>query len=104
MSARHNAAAAVGSYAMQYCAVCGPNAHEPFDPEPSSSRHIARTPSRAFKQRRLPCHLRLQAAVEFHKRFDPMYSDARNRIRDLGPFSHFASHMAQPKQQLDTFR
>ncbi|KAG2442217.1 hypothetical protein HYH02_009701 [Chlamydomonas schloesseri] len=44
------------------------------------------------------------ACVEFHKRFDPMYSDARNRAAGLGPFSHFASHMAQPKQQLDTFR
>ncbi|KAG2491936.1 hypothetical protein HYH03_009669 [Edaphochlamys debaryana] len=44
------------------------------------------------------------ACVEFHKRFDPMYGDARNRAAGLGPFSHFASHMAQPKQQLDTFR
>jgi D-galacturonate reductase len=42
-------------------------------------------------------------AVEYHKRFDPIYSDARHRIRSLGPFSHFASFMAQPKQQLATF-
>jgi len=46
----------------------------------------------------------LQLAVEYHKRFDPIYSDARNRARQLGPFSYFYSYMAQPKQQLDTFR
>ena len=40
-----------------------------------------------------------------HKRFDPMYSDARDRIRtDLGQFSYFYSFMSQPKFQLDTFR
>ncbi len=40
-----------------------------------------------------------------HKRFDPMYSDARDRIRDgLGEFSYFYSFMSQPKFQLDTFR
>eukprot|EP00882_Tetradesmus_deserticola_P003525 GHRQ01003730.1.p1 GENE.GHRQ01003730.1~~GHRQ01003730.1.p1 ORF type:complete len:435 (+),score=181.80 GHRQ01003730.1:307-1611(+) len=43
-------------------------------------------------------------AVEYHKRFDPIYSDARNRARQLGPFSYYYSYMAQPKQQLDTFR
>lgn len=46
----------------------------------------------------------LQVAVEYHKRFDPIYSDARNRIRHLGPFSYYYSYMAQPKQQLDTFK
>ncbi|GLI67187.1 hypothetical protein VaNZ11_011405 [Volvox africanus] len=44
------------------------------------------------------------ACVEFHKRWDPMYSDARNRARQLGLFSHFSALMTQPKQQLDTFR
>ncbi|KAF8062958.1 ydgJ [Scenedesmus sp. PABB004] len=43
-------------------------------------------------------------AVEYHKRFDPIYADARNRARSLGPFSYYYSYMAQPKQQLDTFR
>lgn len=42
--------------------------------------------------------------VEVHKRYDPMYSDARNRIRQLGDFGYFASYMSQPKHQLDTFR
>ncbi|CAF0859508.1 unnamed protein product [Rotaria sordida] len=43
--------------------------------------------------------------IEVHKRFDPMYSDARDRIRDgLGEFSYFYSFMSQPKFQLDTFR
>lgn len=43
-------------------------------------------------------------AVEFHKRWDPIYSDARSRIQQLGPFSFFSSTMTQPKQQIDTFR
>ncbi|NOX53829.1 MAG: Gfo/Idh/MocA family oxidoreductase [Planctomycetes bacterium] len=44
------------------------------------------------------------AAMEVHKRWDPIYTDARDRIRDLGEFSHFASYMSQPKSQLETFR
>jgi predicted dehydrogenase len=46
----------------------------------------------------------LQVGVEYHKRFDPIYADARDRIRQLGPFSYYYSYMAQQKQQLDTFR
>ncbi|CAF0754461.1 unnamed protein product [Didymodactylos carnosus] len=42
--------------------------------------------------------------IEVHKRFDPMYSDARDRIQTLGDFSYFYSYMSQPKFQLDTFR
>ena len=43
-------------------------------------------------------------AVEDHKRFDPIYVDARDRVRaQLGPFSYFSSTMTQPKAQLDTF-
>ncbi|KAJ3078872.1 hypothetical protein HK102_004184, partial [Quaeritorhiza haematococci] len=43
-------------------------------------------------------------AIEFHKRFDPIYSDARERIRTLGDFGYFTSYMSQPKAQLHTFR
>jgi D-galacturonate reductase len=43
-------------------------------------------------------------AVEVHKRWDPMYADARERMQTLGGFSHFVSHMTQPKFQLETFR
>jgi D-galacturonate reductase len=43
-------------------------------------------------------------AVEYHKRFDPIYVDARDRVRaQLGKFSYFSSTMTQPKVQLDTF-
>ncbi|KAH6565772.1 hypothetical protein BASA50_003373 [Batrachochytrium salamandrivorans] len=42
--------------------------------------------------------------IEFHKRFDPIYSDARERIRSLGDFGFFSSYMSQPKFQLHTFR
>lgn len=43
-------------------------------------------------------------AMEVHKRWDPIYSDAREKIRNLGDFSHFSSYMSQPKSQLDSFR
>ena len=43
-------------------------------------------------------------AMEVHKRWDPIYIDARDRIRSLGDFSFFQSYMSQPKSQLMTFR
>jgi len=43
-------------------------------------------------------------AMEVHKRWDPIYSDARDQVRQLGHFSFFASYMSQPKPQLETFR
>jgi len=43
-------------------------------------------------------------AMEVHKRWDPIYADARDRIRQLGDFSFFSSFMSQPKYQLETFR
>lgn len=43
-------------------------------------------------------------AVEVHKRWDPMYTDARDRIKTLGPFSYLYSYMSQPKHQLETFK
>merc|ERR1719379_2797367 len=42
--------------------------------------------------------------AELHKRWDPFYVDARDRIRNLGPFSYYWAYMSQPKRQLDTFR
>ena len=42
--------------------------------------------------------------VEVHKRFDPIYRDARDRIASLGNFSFFQAYMSQPKHQLETFR
>jgi D-galacturonate reductase len=42
--------------------------------------------------------------IEVHKRFDPMYTDACDRIQSLGPFSFFTSYMSQPKHQLETFK
>ncbi|KAH7318363.1 putative D-galacturonic acid reductase [Stachybotrys elegans] len=42
--------------------------------------------------------------VEHHKRFDPVYSDARFRAQKLGDFNYYYSYMAQPKFQLDTFK
>ncbi|KDQ11622.1 hypothetical protein BOTBODRAFT_35283 [Botryobasidium botryosum FD-172 SS1] len=42
--------------------------------------------------------------VEHHKRFDPVYSDARARAQTLGEFNFFTAWMSQPKSQLETFR
>ena len=42
--------------------------------------------------------------VEVHKRYDPMYVDARDRICNLGDFSYMNAYMSQPKHQLETFR
>ena len=48
---------------------------------------------------------RVLVAVEVHKRWDPMYTDARDRIQSsLGPFSYIYSYMSQPKHQLETFK
>jgi D-galacturonate reductase len=41
--------------------------------------------------------------LEVHKRFDPIYADARDNIKIYGGFSYFNSYMSQPKSQLDTF-
>jgi len=43
-------------------------------------------------------------AIEVHKRWDPIYSDARDQLQSLGDFSYMYSYMSQPKHQLDTFR
>lgn len=43
-------------------------------------------------------------SVEVHKRWDPMYSDARDKIKQLGGFSYLYSYMSQPKHQLLTFK
>lgn len=42
--------------------------------------------------------------IEVHKRFDPMYADARDRIRGLGDFGYMNAYMSQPKMQLETFK
>ncbi|KIK71188.1 hypothetical protein GYMLUDRAFT_90173 [Collybiopsis luxurians FD-317 M1] len=42
--------------------------------------------------------------VEHHKRFDPVYSDARAKAASLGEFNFFSAWMSQPKNQLETFR
>jgi D-galacturonate reductase len=61
----------------------------------------------------LPQHLKIVEAakkhnvlvcLEFHKRYDPIYNDAVNRIRGMGDFGFFQSYMSQPKYQLSTFK
>ena len=43
--------------------------------------------------------------IEVHKRYDPIYVDARDKIQQqLNPFSYIYSYMSQPKYQLDTFK
>jgi D-galacturonate reductase len=43
-------------------------------------------------------------AIEVHKRWDPMYIDAKDKIANLGSFSYLYSYMSQPKHQLETFK
>lgn len=44
-------------------------------------------------------------AVEVHKRLDPFYADARDRVRgELGDFQYMYAYMSQPKHQLETFK
>ena len=43
------------------------------------------------------------AAVEYHKRWDPVYADARERCLRMGPVSYFYAAMTQRREQLDTF-
>lgn len=47
---------------------------------------------------------RVLVAMEVHKRWDPIYADARDRIRTMGDFSSFSAYMSQPKTQLETFK
>ena len=47
---------------------------------------------------------RVLVGVEMHKRFDPMYADARDRARSYGDLSCMSSYMSQPKSQLTTFQ
>ncbi|KAF8807567.1 NAD(P)-binding protein [Phlegmacium glaucopus] len=42
--------------------------------------------------------------IEHHKRFDPVYSDAKVKAATLGEFNFFNAWMSQPKSQLKTFR
>lgn len=42
--------------------------------------------------------------IEHHKRYDPVYSDARAKAKTLGDFNYFYSYMSQPKSQLETFK
>lgn len=44
-------------------------------------------------------------AIEVHKRWDPIYSDARDRLRRMGKgrLGFLTSYMSQPKAQLKTF-
>eukprot|EP01121_Diplochlamys_sp_Union-15-3_P015349 TRINITY_DN5057_c0_g1_i1.p1 TRINITY_DN5057_c0_g1~~TRINITY_DN5057_c0_g1_i1.p1 ORF type:complete len:343 (-),score=45.45 TRINITY_DN5057_c0_g1_i1:12-1040(-) len=42
--------------------------------------------------------------TEVHKRWDPIYADAWQKIRTYGDFSYMYSYMSQPKKQLITFK
>ena len=42
--------------------------------------------------------------IEHHKRFDPAYTDAKYRSKNLGDFNYWYSYMSQPKSQLSTFK
>eukprot|EP00820_Chromera_velia_P004608 Cvel_17604.t1-p1 / transcript=Cvel_17604.t1 / gene=Cvel_17604 / organism=Chromera_velia_CCMP2878 / gene_product=hypothetical protein / transcript_product=hypothetical protein / location=Cvel_scaffold1415:45301-46596(+) / protein_length=338 / sequence_SO=supercontig / SO=protein_coding / is_pseudo=false len=47
---------------------------------------------------------KVHVQIEYHKRWDQIYADARERIRDMGDFTFFQSYMSQPQKQLVTFK
>ena len=51
-----------------------------------------------------PCDESLPYSDLVLLRYDPVYSDARVRARELGEFNFFNAWMSQPKSQLETFR
>ena len=63
---------------------------------------------KTLEQHRILCEAahkhNVLVAVEVHKRWDPMYTDARDKIKELGNFSYMYSYMSQPKHQLETFK
>eukprot|EP00927_Polykrikos_kofoidii_P084722 TRINITY_DN9015_c0_g1_i1.p1 TRINITY_DN9015_c0_g1~~TRINITY_DN9015_c0_g1_i1.p1 ORF type:complete len:462 (+),score=62.31 TRINITY_DN9015_c0_g1_i1:81-1466(+) len=70
---------------------------------------ITKPPVKALQDHRVLAEAAKRKGVlcvaELHKRFDPIYVDARDRIRNnLGLFSFYNAYMSQPKHQLDTFR
>jgi len=68
---------------------------------------LTKPPVKVLKEQielvKLAAERNVLVSVEYHKRWDPMYSDARERIRALGDFGFFQSYMSQPKFQLHTF-
>ncbi|PWN44419.1 NAD(P)-binding protein [Ceraceosorus guamensis] len=42
--------------------------------------------------------------VEHHKRWDPVYADAKDKCNGLGDLQFFSAYMSQPKTQLKTFK
>jgi len=69
---------------------------------------ITKPPAKTLEEHNHIANAALKAnrlcVVEVHKRFDPIYVDARDRISSLGDFSFFTSYMSQPKHQLETFK
>lgn len=57
-----------------------------------------------FELHELSIKYNVLVCVEVHKRWDPIYADARDKIQGLGSFSYLYSYMSQPKHQLETFK
>ena len=67
------------------------------------AKPLVKTTKEHKKLQKLATKNNLLLMLEVHKRFDPIYADARDNIRTFGDFSYFNSYMSQPKSQLDTF-
>ena len=67
------------------------------------AKPLVKTTKEHKKLQKLATKNNLLLMMEVHKRFDPIYADARDNIRTFGDFSYFNSYMSQPKSQLDTF-
>lgn len=67
------------------------------------AKPLVKTTKEHIKLQKLANKNNLLLMLEVHKRFDPIYADAKDNIQLLGEFSYMNSYMSQPKTQLDTF-
>lgn len=67
------------------------------------AKPLVKTTNEHKELQKIACENNLLLMLEVHKRFDPLYADARDNIKTYGDFSYFNAYMSQPKHQLDTF-
>ena len=68
------------------------------------TKPVVKTLAQHLELQREAAQHNVLVCVEVHKRWDPIYADARDRIQAMGPFSFLHAYMSQPKHQLETFK
>ena len=67
---------------------------------PRGARRVAAFAAKSWPAAAVPA---TSLPPSLRRRWDPIYNDARERARALGPFSFFSAVMTQRRSQLDTF-